>query len=439
MIAADMDNDGDQDIVAAFSVEKIIAWTENTDGNGDFQFNHIVSADVSYANSIAAADLDSDGDMDILSASREDNMVAWYENKNGKGQFGAQQRIIDKYCDALDVSPGDFDGDGDTDVLAVYHYDPKDIVWFENSDGAGTFVQRQELGTTYWVGYNGRAYDFDMDGDLDVVATISSRNLRIFLVWFENIDGAGQFSSEKVLFENCERAFDIADFDGNAIDDILFANEDRIYLLKRDADFSLMEPELIYDYPYSGWSAYTLYGVDLDNDLDMDVAAAFWHDNSFIWLENFGQAPFSDTHTILNSKNSSIALYPADFNADGFIDLTMGAYLENVQKSGLYWCKNLGKSEDNRDSTVTSSVLFQNYPNPLISETTFSYQIAATELVSLDIYNVRGQKVTTLFHSFQDEGRYSITWQPETISNGLYFCRLKAGDFSDTKKILLQR
>jgi hypothetical protein len=157
-------------------------------------------------------------------------------------------------------------------------------------------------------------------------------------------------------------------------------------------------------------------------------------------LQNLdGQGSFSDGYTILDTKASSDVLFPADFTADGFVDLTMGAYLENLQKSGLYWCKNLGKSEDNRDSTVTSTILFQNYPNPLISETTLSYHIAATELVSLEIYNIRGQKIKTLVHGFQNEGRYAITWKTENVPSGLYFCRLKAGDYSDTKKILLQR
>jgi len=80
VIAADMDNDGDMDIVSASANDNTIAWYEN-DGAADPSWtasNIATSAD--NARSVFAADMDNDGDLDILSASQNDNTIAWYEN-----------------------------------------------------------------------------------------------------------------------------------------------------------------------------------------------------------------------------------------------------------------------------------------------------------------------------------------------------------------------
>ncbi|MBK9461507.1 MAG: VCBS repeat-containing protein [Sphingobacteriales bacterium] len=68
-----------------------IAWYEN-DGSGNFGTQQIITTDANYAKSVYAADLDNDGDIDVLSASYGDNKIAWYEN-DGSGNFGIQQII----------------------------------------------------------------------------------------------------------------------------------------------------------------------------------------------------------------------------------------------------------------------------------------------------------------------------------------------------------
>jgi hypothetical protein len=77
---ADLDNDGDMDIVSASSTDDAIAWYEN-DGAANPSFTAAdiaTSADNAY--SIFVADMDNDGDMDIVSASYDDATIAWYEN-----------------------------------------------------------------------------------------------------------------------------------------------------------------------------------------------------------------------------------------------------------------------------------------------------------------------------------------------------------------------
>ena len=77
--AADLDGDGDLDVLSASWGDDKIAWYQN-DGSGNFGPQSIISTDGSGVRSVYAADLDGDGDIDVISASFLDNKIAWYEN-----------------------------------------------------------------------------------------------------------------------------------------------------------------------------------------------------------------------------------------------------------------------------------------------------------------------------------------------------------------------
>src|SRR5574340_736320 len=94
-----------------------IAWYENTDGQGDFGPHRTITTNADRASSVYAADVDGDGDLDVLSASGADNKVAWYENTDGKGAVGPQQ-VTATTADARAVYAADMDGDGDLDAVS---------------------------------------------------------------------------------------------------------------------------------------------------------------------------------------------------------------------------------------------------------------------------------------------------------------------------------
>ena len=89
------------------------------DGKGTFGSQQIVSTSASSAYSVFAADLDGDGDMDLASASSDDNKIAWYENTDGKGTFGSQQIVSTSANGAESVFAADLDGDGDMDLASA--------------------------------------------------------------------------------------------------------------------------------------------------------------------------------------------------------------------------------------------------------------------------------------------------------------------------------
>lgn len=81
--------------------------------------------------------------------------------------------------------------------------------------------------------------------------------------------------------------------------------------------------------------------------------------------------------------------------------------------------------------------LGQNYPNPFNPLTHISYQLAHPSHVSLSVYNARGQNVRTLVDKEQTEGYYEVSFDGSGLASGIYWYRLRAGKFSQTRKMLL--
>jgi hypothetical protein len=81
--------------------------------------------------------------------------------------------------------------------------------------------------------------------------------------------------------------------------------------------------------------------------------------------------------------------------------------------------------------------LAQNYPNPFNPTTTIRYQIPTAEVVSLKVYDVLGKEVATLVSGRQEAGSYAVEFNAAGLSSGVYFYRLQAGGFVETKKMML--
>jgi len=88
--------------------------------------------------------------------------------------------------------------------------------------------------------------------------------------------------------------------------------------------------------------------------------------------------------------------------------------------------------------------LFQNYPNPFNPETKIVYHVAEAGHVSIGIYNIVGQKVRTLVSTEQQANSYTVQWDGKNdsglqVPTGMYFYRLRATGFTQSKRMLLLR
>ena len=83
--------------------------------------------------------------------------------------------------------------------------------------------------------------------------------------------------------------------------------------------------------------------------------------------------------------------------------------------------------------------LSQNYPNPFNPSTIIEYQLPNDAKISVKIYNILGQEITTLVDRDMKAGYYSFRWDTHNVATGVYFYRLRTKDFVQTKKMLLLR
>ena len=94
--------------------------------------------------------------------------------------------------------------------------------------------------------------------------------------------------------------------------------------------------------------------------------------------------------------------------------------------------------------TPKAFCLRQNHPNPFNSQTTMSYDVAKRRVIGLFIYGLTGQRIRTLIDGERPAGTYSVTWDGtddagQAVASGVYLCRMKAGEYSAVRKLLLVR
>ncbi len=94
---------------------------------------------------------------------------------------------------------------------------------------------------------------------------------------------------------------------------------------------------------------------------------------------------------------------------------------------------------DNNQILPDNYSLSQNYPNPFNPSTSINYQLISRSQVTLKIFNTIGQEVATLVNDIQEAGFKSITWDAGTLPTGIYYYKLQAGNFTETKKLILMK
>jgi hypothetical protein len=81
--------------------------------------------------------------------------------------------------------------------------------------------------------------------------------------------------------------------------------------------------------------------------------------------------------------------------------------------------------------------LYQNYPNPFNPITSIQYALSSRQLITLKIYDVLGNEIATLINEEKPAGKYEVNYDASTLSSGIYFYQLRAGDYVETKKMTL--
>lgn len=100
---------------------------------------------------------------------------------------------------------------------------------------------------------------------------------------------------------------------------------------------------------------------------------------------------------------------------------------------------NAATSVEEKENNISPAefMLSQNYPNPFNPSTTISYQLAMGGYISLKVYDVIGNEVVTLVNEEKPAGTYEVQFDASKLSSGIYFYKLQAGSFVETKKMIL--
>ncbi len=301
--AADMDGDEDIDVVCAAQAANTILWWEN-DGSQDFTQH--VAANIISPSYIYLTDVDSDEDQDILVAACEDNSnkIVWLENTN---QTSFTTHIIkDNWDHTNSIFAADMDSDGDIDVLATasFRTAPQngEVSWFEN-DGEQNFTE-QNIINNYGRPSCAIATDIDNDGDMDVIVSVCVLH---YIIWLEN-DGLQNFTNN-IITTNFFRPHNVfaADMDNDGDQDILGAaiNLNQIAWFENDNnDFT----KQIVSGNFNG--ATCICAKDIDNDGDQDILGAAQFGNQIKWWESDLTAGISDNMYSLTHNNFTLSYYP---------------------------------------------------------------------------------------------------------------------------------
>ena len=389
VLAADLDGDGFKDVI---SLADGVHWYKNIDGQGKFDkpllIEYVDISDLEF--DIDAADIDGDNDIDLVyfiknPADLNEPILVWSENIDGQGNFAASQtlRVLDNVS-RLKVDLLDVDNDGDIDIT---YSDYTEIGWLENTDGNANFTDHILLSSA--INYDGYSFsdlngdnrmdivvdyqntlDFyvhntnntvtltqnldtsstgkyvvtaDIDGDNDKdVATILLDGANSQVLWYENTNGLGVFSSRVTITSlpdmvdaDIDSLNDIAfeDLDGDNNLDLLFCYQptDMIGLNWSSNPTNKMTwyknlgsgnfgAEQIISSSLLGIKSF--FATDINNDANVDVITSSVYDQQVAWFKNEdGQGTFGEQELISNALFGIRGLDKGDLDRDGDLDV----------------------------------------------------------------------------------------------------------------------
>ena len=316
---------------------------------GQFGLPHFIASDINDQTlntggtiGVSAADLDDDGDMDIIASAALDGILFWYENQ---GSLGFEQHEISRDLPWVnEIVPTDLDKDGDVDLVTVAARDGYSLAWHEN-DGEGGFQTHVLV-----VGDRGGAsaldvVDIDVDGDLDIIVArdyvvMSQGSAEVVLYRNTGNQFAAEVLAESSMGGNTYDAVDI-DRDGD-IDIVEAVWGTRSVNLLRQQDGIFTRESLATTEGYGN----SAVAAQFDDEDGLDILASSWSDGKIRWLENNGSS-FANHELYANSREAA-ALWAADMNGDGNMDALTG------WQNGVRWINVLDNQGYSDLNLVTS-------------------------------------------------------------------------------------
>ena len=179
--------------------------------------------------------------------------------------------------------------------------------------------------------------------------------------------------------------------------------------------------------------------VSIDGDYAV-IGAGFNGDNGAAYIFHRSGTTWTEQAKLTASDGAAEDWFGKSVSISGDYAL-IGAWQDDDNGSGsgsaYIYFNNVVFIEEEQMNLPVNTMLLGNYPNPFNPTTTIKYQISELSFVTLKVYDVLGSEVITLVNEEKPTGVYEITWYAEDLPSGIYFYRLQAGFFVETKKMVL--
>ncbi|MBJ94565.1 MAG: hypothetical protein CMP23_08825 [Rickettsiales bacterium] len=323
LLAHDMDEDGDLDVISTSQDTDDVIWWSNDQGDGLSWSEHVIDSHFGNAQAIAVADLDGDGDSDILGGGSGVHGLGWWDLQSSAFSSWSKGFISGSFSGDAGIQLADMDGDTDLDLLTTAQGSDT-VSWWSNNGGLGAQWSQILVATGFDGSSSAAAADLDGDGDLDVVGAAESAD---DLMWWSNDSGTGTAWSRAVIDGDfgAPRRVRTGDLDGDGDLDVVAAGytDDEISWWENNTSFG--QPWIKRGIATGFGGATDLQLVDMDTDGDLDVVGAAEDDNDVAWWANDGTGASWTLNLIDNNFGGVAGIHCADMDGDGDMDVVGAA------------------------------------------------------------------------------------------------------------------
>ncbi len=422
--AQDINGDSQLDLlVTNFLANELVLYL-----NDSLSFEKFIIDGVSGGPTFAwSLDLDDNDTLDVLTMLFTEDMIVCYENNH---PHWSMDTIASTTHGGDWFTLADFNNDGRQDFITVGNYAfGGRLLWFENHHPEWTMHTIDPATRQYPTAI---PVDINGDGFMDVFATLMAEHR---VVWFENQD-SGQVWIQHSIDDAVTSPFIIhpGDFNDDGMVDAVVGSRDANYVVwYENQDSTWIQHSIDSDFAGASWGD----PQDVNGDGVLDVIISGTSGDQVVWFEN--QHPQWTKHIIDATIYDPRLGYYVDMDGDETKDLII------CGQSELVWYNNPYTSatglQDDVSSLPYQFMLHQNHPNPFNPTTTINYYLPRISDVTLTIYDISGRAITSLTDTHQPEGAYSIQWNGtdhsgNSVSAGVYLCRLQAGEYSKTIKMV---
>jgi hypothetical protein len=329
LCVSDVDNDGDLDLVSVAARDGLLSWHENVDPDGESWVWHVVASGLFEPRSLAVADLDDDGDVDLVVGGAAPDTLLLFENTSGPGGAFSRWDLISSQAaiDALTVADVKIGGAPEIVVAGPAGLDAHVLAFPDASAGPGGIIASVEdhlanpgLPLNALV-----AGDLDDDGDVDLASNSASGEL---ILWHEN---PGMLSAwpTGALAEEIEASVGlaVADVDGNSVVDVVGAGGFSEEAVWYEYVAGLFLPHEVDSNPNVGFALFAT--GDFSGDGKVDVALVENERGQISWHEQGDNGLFRP-HAIDENPRLGDGLAILDINGDGEDDVVSGSLLDAV-------------------------------------------------------------------------------------------------------------